>query len=391
MEVEDLFKEWLNTSIEIDGKTFIFSKKSKSDSVFALVKEKDQEVYKIVFFRQSGSDKQWKSLPGYRKNGIQFKKGDESNPKHHYVQSAKLNPKILEILEKTEYMKISLNINSFVPIEEGNYSKENTFEEQFYEFKNPKLKEEFDLLGKTYLIYREIYRNMCPYNYFEPRLTISETIDMLIKVSGDSKTGERIKSLLQNLEVKKFIELYKVYEIKENLNKLSAENQEVLNEIIKTMNEELIYPTTERIFKAATTSFEPDFTKPPINNYKKGNINIEEFEVATPEGDNLVYAMAYDDKGRVYIDNVYSKDSGISSYGTYSYLINAGMLVWKPEDYHLNTAHISSDYKVDLDGEEADDYVDIADIFSLVPVIKNYRKHLKSRGVYVRELKSKKS
>jgi hypothetical protein len=390
MELEDLFKEWLNTSsIEIEGKTYIFSKKTRDKIVFALVREKNQDAYKIVFFRRSGSDNQWKSVPGLRKNGKDYKKGDESNPKHHYVQSAKLNPKITEILEKSEYTGIQLSLLTFIPVEEGRYSDENTFEEQFYEFKNPKLKEEFDLLGKTYLIYQEISRNTCPNDTFENRLTISEMIDMLIKVSGDSKVGERIKSLLNNSEVKKFIELYKLHEIKENLNKLSEENQEVLNEIIKIMNEELIYPTTERIFKAATTSFEPDFTKPPVNTYKKGNINIEEFEVTTPEGDNLIYAMANDDKGRVYIDNVYTKDSGISSYGTYTSLINAGMLVWKPEEYTTQTAHIPEEYK--YKGLLYESYDDIADIFSLVPVIKNYREHLKSRGVYVRELKSKKS
>jgi hypothetical protein len=225
---------------------------------------------------------------------------------------------------------------------------------------------------------------------YKSNLTITEVLDKLIKVSIDPKAGDRIKFLLKNPELKKFIEEYKINEIRANLNKLSLENQDKIKQITTIIFKDLIFPMTERIFKASSTSFEPNFLIPPIKVYKKGDINIEEYDVNTPEGDNLVYAMAYDIQGRVYIDNIYDKNSKITPYGTYSNLINAGMLIWKPEDYQEQTAHISPDFKGEK-GEYADEYTDISDIFSLIPIVKKYREHLKSRGVYVRELKSKKS
>ena len=134
-------------------------------------------------------------------------------------------------------------------------------------------------------------------------------------------------------------------------------------------------------------SIVPDFSEDNIidkyvkkTNKIKGteiDIDIEEYKVRSPEGDELVFAMAHDSEGRFYIDNIYDPNIGIDSYGTPKQIVNMGFLVYKPEDYSKQAYTISQDYK---DGEDGSKYKDINKLRMAIPIIKKYSESVKSRS-----------
>jgi len=376
----------VSKSIIINNKVFILSKNCNG-KVFALVKDNESKKYKMVFFRESGSDHQWKSLPGYRKSG-EVSKGEESNPMHHYVQSAKIHPKIYEALDSN--VSIDLDISGLIPNEGGNFSEENTYSENYYSFKNDKLKTDFEVLQKLYKIYKILYRITDSVN----RYNLEEDINqVLLKLSFSEERNSRINEIINNPKIRTFLDDNKNFQLYElNIKSIKYRNSnldkdliDLLAELENILYQEIIYPNTLELVKHSDITFEPDFQKNPINIYKKGDINIEEYEINTSEGDNLIFAMAHDSIGRVYVDNIYLKNSDITEYGTYSELINAGFLVYKPEDYKVQTNHIPAIYKNEVSNKGH--YVDIADLFSLNPIINKYREHLTEKGVFVRPLK----
>jgi len=141
--IRDMFQEMKDkfyTTIEIDGKNFMFAQLN-GDSVMALVSdEKNPNKYKTRVFRFSGSDHQWKSLPGERDDGTHMK-GDEENPLHHYVQSAKLHKDIYKIINKLPQKYSHYSVIRYVPQqgikeEKGHYWEEFEFKENYLTLKN---------------------------------------------------------------------------------------------------------------------------------------------------------------------------------------------------------------------------------------------------------------
>lgn len=358
---------------EIDGKIFCFSK-NIGGKVYALVKEKGSNKYKMVFFRESGSDRQFKSLPSYRKGGISYSKGDESNKNHHYVQSAKLDPRISEILDQAPQSNSKINLKSYIPAEGGKYPLD--FTENYYEFKNTEMAENQRNLTGRYKLYNQIMT----WGLLESKIKISEAIKLAQKA---------IKPELKE----RFEQLIKIPGVIETLQKMNVGNLSVpdfINSQTKEVGEVLrIFQTscfdyTETIVKNARFKFEPSFAERPVKSYTKEGLLIEEFSVITSEGDEIIYAMARDSQGRVYIDNIFSKNSRLTSYGTYAEIINAGMMVYKPEDYDEQTTFIDSKYKRNAkDGK----YEDIADFLSLIPAVARYREVLRKRGIKIRATK----
>jgi len=368
----------LNEVKIVGDKTYIIS--NYYDGIaFAFVKENNSKNYQLVFFRKSGSDRQWKALPGYRadKGGYAsgFKKGDERNPMHHYVQSAKLHPEILASLDNST--NFPANITFIIPTEGGRYSSDNTYSESYYEFKNPELANEFKSLVDNYRKYFNLIK-ITDSN----KISVEERFELIYNLCPNQQVRERIKEIIDIPSIAEILKNSSFSNLR-SLSKREGENQELLKELVSLVFNQTIYPETLKIFAESKTSFEPNFEYPPINAYKKEDINIEEYLVTTPEGDELVYSMANDSKGRVYIDNIYDKNSKITPYGTYENIVNAGMLVYKPEDYDIQTSHIPNEFK-NREGK----YDDISDVFYLIPVVKRYREALKSRGVFVRPLKS---
>ena len=100
--------------------------------------------------------------------------------------------------------------------------------------------------------------------------------------------------------------------------------------------------------------------------------------MSSPEGDELIFAMAYDDKGRVYIDNIYDPRVSISDYGIPSEIVQMGHLVYKPEDYRQQTYAIPEKY---LNEKGSHNYIDITALWDNIPVIKNFKQELVGRGL----------
>ena len=88
--------------------------------------------------------------------------------------------------------------------------------------------------------------------------------------------------------------------------------------------------------------------------------------------------MAYDSKGRVYIDNIYDPRVSASDYGTVEKITQMGHLVYKPEDYASQVAYgVPEKYIKESDS----DYIEINSLWENIPVIKKFKEELISRGV----------
>lgn len=374
-------------TIELDGKTYAFSY-NISGTVYSLVKENGSNEYKMVFFRLSDSDNQFKSLPSYRKDGRHFSKGEEDNPRHHYVQAAKINPKIYDIISNSPANSdISnpniVNITKYIPVEEGRYQDLVDFKENFYEFRNQESKIALEQAEKIYkkgfedlhrLRARSLGRQITK---IQSELT-TEQKNTINSILGNSKDGQRVRDILND----QTLTLDRLFAVLKNFPDRYPAGVREIADIVKSV----IYKKSEKFAEETKLPFEPTFTEQPIKTYKKGSISIEEYLTITPEGDEIIFAMALDANGRVYVDNVYSRNARITKYGTYDPIVNVGLMVYKPEDYEVQTLGIDPKY---LRQEGVDiGKVDMADYLAKIPIINRYRQILKQRGVSVRALKS---
>lgn len=142
----------------------------------------------------------------------------------------------------------------------------------------------------------------------------------------------------------------------------------------------------ENAFKSTNLpeNMTPDFKKKPTNSYNKGNVKIEEYTVKNDSGDELVFAMAEDEQGRVYIDDIYDPRIGVTDYGTHKKICQMGHLVFKPEDYTTQTFGIPEKYKkpvLDKEGKSTE-YTDINTFWENIPLIAEYKKVVSSRKMF---------
>jgi len=134
----------------------------------------------------------------------------------------------------------------------------------------------------------------------------------------------------------------------------------------------------------------PDFSEENVvNQYVKNKdrenpIYVEEYEVDDSEGDKLLFAMARDEKGNVYIDNIYDPRVGITNYGTMKKIANMGYLVYKPEDYYtMSTIGFPKDCREESLSDQ--DYVNINLLWKRIPLIKKYVEELVKRNIMEKE------
>lgn len=97
--------EVLVQEYNIDGLDFRFFNLI-DDNIGAIVKDEDG-IMKTRAFRKSGSDHQFKSVPGMGRH--RWIKGCEGDPNNHYVQSGKLDPRVYEILSDLSEKKTLRN------------------------------------------------------------------------------------------------------------------------------------------------------------------------------------------------------------------------------------------------------------------------------------------
>jgi hypothetical protein len=370
----------------IDNKNFIFSK-INDNSVITLVQDKENaNGYKTRIFRFSGSDHQWKSIAGLRLDGS-YMKGDEKNPLHHYVQSAKLHKDIYRVINDLPQKKSNYEMEDFLPRECGSNNKNIPWEEFEFKEKHQTLK------NKEWASYQkfcqEVYKN-----YMEFVASANQ--------SSCKLNGRLYKNLIPLESIQEFKNIKIVLEevnennpndyLFNNYSKLSfcqrSRNPE-FKKIAEVYNENIGHYIEKSFMTPPPETMIPNFSqencidkyiKKNLNGDDKNNIYIEEYKVSSPEGDELIFAMAYDDKGRVYIDNIYDPRVGLNDYGLPEQITQMGFLVYKPEDY---TEQIEFGFPKKYLGEKTDHekYTDINALWKNIPIIKKYRNELIKRGI----------
>lgn len=379
-ERRDEFK----TFAKIDGKDFIFCDRNEK-SILLLVKDEQlPEKWKTRVFRLSESDNQWKILPGMREDGHHFMKGEEDNPLHHYVQSAKLHKDMYKAISSLPESSVYRNNEEYIPIKNGRFDNELEFKERYLELKNEKWRnyqngaqaflntfmffndsrKQLGLESKWYKTTKKIGENNKAYR------KIAESVETLFKnplaekeINDINKKRPGFLFDLSRFSKDTYPECYKEF---------LKKYQEGINELFEWG---FSFPIPKTMI--------PDFSEKNItDSYKKGKISIEEYEVKSPEGDHLVFAMAYDEKGRVYIDNIYDPRVGMNDYGIPNEICQMGHLVYKPEDYNSQVFGIPEKYQKPTDNYQ---YVDISALWENVPIVKNFKEELIKRGISLRE------
>lgn len=321
--------EVLVQEYNIDGLNFKFFN-AMYEGMGAIVKDEDG-IMKTRAFRESGSDHQFKSAPGIEE--FRWIKGNEWDPNKHYVQSGKLDPRVYEILsdlsgKKTPRGSLQIAASSLVTFvknlkeQPSEDSEKFEFSEKQHEFKDEE------------------------WNRIRQHLTKDFKNFMDIKQYG--RTYDSSKMLSEEEYAKKFDDYF-----------------------VKS----------EKKFSALERSgMVPDFNRKPDARYFKdnGNIRIEEFIASSEKGDNICWSMATDRQNRVYIDDIFTPDVPVDSYGTPSEKTNMGMLIYKPEDYASQNRGLPDKYVKERKAD-GDEYEDISDMLKAMPPVQKYMQALRVR------------
>ena len=383
------------TTRNIQGKNFMFTE-ANSDKVLALVQDqKNPNKFKTRVFRFSGSDHQWKAYPGKRADETGSMKGEEDHPLHHYVQSAKLHKDIYKIINTLPQKYVSYSASKYIPIAKG---KENNFTGRYadeLEFKENYLTLE-NLEWRAFQKYCQEF-----YKIYDRFVGSAEASHNFSLDGGLYKWTVKLQSIPEFREIKKFIEYVNERythrnkpEFKEsikdtNLYALNASDN-VMQKKLTEVYDENISSYIERGFKEVfPSSMLPDFSlknrtdsyeKPGLSQRSTQGIKIEEYTVKSPDGDVLVFAMAYDQKGRVYIDNIYDPRVGMNDYGTLNKICQMGHLVYKPEDYE-EQADFGFPQKY-INPKNNGAYTDVSKLWENLAPIKKFKEELIRRGVF---------
>jgi len=400
----------------------------------------EPERWRLRAFRVSGSDRQIKAIPGQRGDG-NYMKGDEYDfENHNYTTSDKLVPEFYEVIQqipteeeekKSEFFRYCLGLlpvgsdESWADKDRKNepytdkdvtdkkyYERDFTFSEEQVRFKNAEWDRLREEAKKERRLYERLnglvdYANLFGGNY---RNEIAvRTFEWLKRISDSYCTEEDRSELAKEIEKiwtkvppdgLKRISMQKwPSSSKERFPELEGAELMAVMERIKFMRDEEIPKILERMMEGRqlfggmeSAGMIPDFSKEPMRKYRKWrggreaeegegvHIDIEEYEVRSPEGDVMRWAMATDEKGRVYIDNTYDPTVGMDDYGCFNKKLNMGMLAYKPEDYGRQALGIPEKY---ISSGSTEKYVDISRFWALRPPIAKYiyaKKYRNARG-----------
>ena len=373
---------------EIQGKQYIFSRISNTSvlSIVTDVKNADFK-YKTRIFRFSGSDHQWKALPGKRIDGS-YLKGEETNPLHHYVQSAKLHKDIYKVLNVLENENTQVNFLQYLPEPEttgDEYTKHFGSEFEFKENYKTFTDLEWADFQKKCRGYYEDYINIITKGIERNDYSQSSEFYKMI----EKNPSEEIQNIREYIDVLSIDEYAKFILGNYSMNLIeNMDNYPSIKKLAEIFKENIgVY--LEKIFNLQfPADMIPDFSierrldtydkTDPYSKESKNNLHIEEYMVESSMGDKIIYAMAYDDKGRVYIDNIYDPTLEMNNYGIPEKIVQMGHLIYKPEDYKSKTYGIPDKYKSTIPDSK---YIDISALWSNLPIIKKFKEELLSRRI----------
>jgi len=386
------------------GPCYISSRNNNEYVIPSLVRQEGHLKWKYRIFRTSSSDLQFKCHNALRSGLMrEFKKGEETNPRHHYAQSGKIFTDLHLILEdiyhnNSIYEGKENYSYSFLPRDAdengkgGRYEAEDEMKETYFEPKNKLLATEMEkrIREETYIF--DLESILDPYS--SPRLSIPSLEHYLNDINFLNFCDEFLgKGNVEKIE--RLLELYKKIIETHQINPMKiSEEDEIKEEIRKLYERSKKIREMLRISAVAgntirqqnyTLPFEPNFeTDKPIRTYSKFGIEIEDYLVETPEGDQLVFAMAHDQKGRVYIDNIFSFPPRMTSYGTYENIANFGKIVYKPTDHEDQSELIDEKFRHQIEGTSN---YDISEFHALIPLVNRYCHRLYNQGKYIYALR----
>ena len=368
----------------VQGRQHIFSSiaigSTKPEAMALVQSDTDPDSWKMRVFRFSESDHQWKSFPGKRMDGS-FLKGDEGNPLHHYVQSAKLHKDVYQVLESLPKSPEDPRYDDLLPVDthgnDGLYEDELEFKEKYQQLKNPEWAN---------------YQNFCQaaMSAYDAFVGVARTFKDFRRTGKLYKTLEGMEGAPAIRALKKTMDA--MIDARSNEDDLQSMSLSTAPREFRTAYQTHIGQFLESMFRNVEPpkSLLPDFSetnkkaqyeKTDLQSAQNEKIFIEEYEVNSPEGDVLVFAMARDSKNRVYIDNIYDPRVPASNYGTMDTITQMGYLIYKPEDYREQTEFgIPEQYKKPIEKSRGR-YVDISALWENLPIIQAYKKELKQRGV----------
>ncbi|MBI4994385.1 hypothetical protein HZC21_01920 [Candidatus Peregrinibacteria bacterium] len=150
-------------------------------------------------------------------------------------------------------------------------------------------------------------------------------------------------------------------------------------------------PYAEEMFKKAMAGsadveksipgFVPEFTQENIAAVYSGmhdvvgKYTIEVYEVKY-KGQKFEWEMAYDKKGRVWIEGINVADCPVNTFGVRSQFINSGILTKKPFDYHDGNRGLKRGAEKRYYDKS---YDDVTPFLDLLPPIKKFRRQ---RGIF---------
>lgn len=382
---------------QVGGYNFLFTKKTRTNSyVLCLVQDtKNVHAWKSRGFHFSNSDHQFKMCAGQRDNG-NIMKGDEDNPLHHYVQSGKIAKELYKLFDTLDIVnddKCTGLTNHLPDFETHKFENEFELKEKFLELKNP---EWSAFQKKSQDFYYRDYKNLVQYAFNDPKDT---------KLIKDDGSFLRCEEYLNNQKKKGVIIDHRLEQIlheRQEITKLwkglsddSFKNRDDLYKEFYRRHHQWQRDYSEKVGEYIREQFEAPMPKNMIPDFvlskrsdtydkidtssqnPKSYIHIEEYKVTSQEGDELVFAMAYNDAGQVYIDNIYDPRVGMNDYGIQKQIVNMGHLVYKPEDYNDQTYGISKQDKKGVDKN----YDDITALWERIPVVKKFKEELVKRGI----------
>lgn len=386
--IQKMFQEMKDkfySSVEIDNKKFMFTQLNGNDVMSWVEDKKNPGKWKTRLFRFSSSDHQWKSLPGERDDGS-YMKGDEDSPLHHYVQSAKLDKRIYKLINSLPQKYNHYSAQEYLPTPpygdtKGHFWNEFEFKENYQTLKNKEWASYQDFCQRFFKGYERFVMGADGFRNFTLDGGLYKWMKNLESIAEFRNIKTELERLNTNPEYAEELKQSSLWRMEKFIN----DKPEVKH--FAEVYKQNIGSYVEKCFKARfPETMMPDFKK-CVDKYdkvdiaeqaQKNNIHIEEYKVNNPEGDELVFAMAYDDKGRVYIDNIYDPRIEISDYGIPSEIVQMGHLVYKPEDYRQQTYAIPEKY---LNDKNSHKYIDISALWENIPVIKNFKEELRVRGV----------
>ncbi len=121
--------------------------------------------------------------------------------------------------------------------------------------------------------------------------------------------------------------------------------------------------------------FVPDFSGLPEKIVSRehtllGEVTIEDYH-AVFDNKPIIWSMARDKNGRVWVENVRFANAKVTSYGTFSPVLDAGIITNKPIEYTSGTSGLRADKEQkDFNGR----YADITPLLSKLLPIKQYKK-----------------